>query len=174
MSPRRGRRPPEAGNRAHIPRAIASREAMHWQGCSFSASLLSRETPRSVLGGFAARVAPDLAELSAQGAKHTSAAKRSHRRPRPAPDGGTHNQGLIGDSSRDIPHRAREWKSSFLSRLKCDCEPRKSAFLSPPPLNRQSITSQPPPPLSLSLSVSLALSLAFNLALSTHDQTLRR
>ena len=30
------RRPPKAENRAHIPRAIASREAMLWQGCSLS------------------------------------------------------------------------------------------------------------------------------------------
>ena len=39
----RARRPPEAGNRAHIPRAIASREAMLWQGCSLSPSSLGRK-----------------------------------------------------------------------------------------------------------------------------------
>ena len=42
------RRPPEAGNRAHIPRAIASREAMLWQGCSLSPRELERKAPRSV------------------------------------------------------------------------------------------------------------------------------
>ena len=36
-STERARRPPEAENRAHIPRAIASREAMLWQGCRFVA-----------------------------------------------------------------------------------------------------------------------------------------
>ena len=44
----RARRPPKAGNRAHIPRAIASREAMLWQGCSLSPSELERKPPRSV------------------------------------------------------------------------------------------------------------------------------
>ena len=44
----RARRPPEAENRAHIPRAIASREAMLWQGCSLSPSGLERKSPRSV------------------------------------------------------------------------------------------------------------------------------
>ena len=42
------RRPPEAENRAHIPRAIASREAMLWQGCSLSPRELERKAPRSV------------------------------------------------------------------------------------------------------------------------------
>ena len=44
----RARRPPEAENRAHIPRAIASREAMLWQGCSLSPRGLERKAPRSV------------------------------------------------------------------------------------------------------------------------------
>ena len=44
----RARRPPEAENRAHIPRAIASREAMLWQGCSLSPRELERKAPRSV------------------------------------------------------------------------------------------------------------------------------
>ena len=44
----RARRPPKAENRAHIPRAIASREAMLWQGCSLSPSELERKAPRSV------------------------------------------------------------------------------------------------------------------------------
>ena len=44
----RARRPPKAGNRAHIPRAIASREAMLWQGCSLSPRELERKAPRSV------------------------------------------------------------------------------------------------------------------------------
>ena len=44
----RARRPPKAENRAHIPRAIASREAMLWQGCSLSPSELERKPPRSV------------------------------------------------------------------------------------------------------------------------------
>ena len=44
----RARRPPTAGNRAHIPRAIASREAMLWQGCSLSPRELERKPPRSV------------------------------------------------------------------------------------------------------------------------------
>ena len=39
----RARRPPKAENRAHIPRAIASREAMLWQGCSLSPSELERK-----------------------------------------------------------------------------------------------------------------------------------
>ena len=42
------RRPPKAENRAHIPRAIASREAMLWQGCSLSPRELERKAPRSV------------------------------------------------------------------------------------------------------------------------------
>ena len=50
----RARRPPEAGNRAHIPRAIASREAMLWQGCRLSPSELGRNPPRLVLGNFVA------------------------------------------------------------------------------------------------------------------------
>ena len=58
MSQFRGRRPPEAGNRAHIPRAIASREAMLWQGCRLSPSELERNPPRLVLGNFVARVSP--------------------------------------------------------------------------------------------------------------------
>ena len=65
----------------------------------FSASLLSRETPRSVLGGFAACVAPDLAELSAQDAKHTLAADEHTLKRRPAPDGtskGNFRHNLIG------------------------------------------------------------------------------
>ena len=45
----RARRPPKAENRAHIPRAIASREAMLWQGCSLSPRELERKAPRSVL-----------------------------------------------------------------------------------------------------------------------------
>ena len=44
----RARRPPKAENRAHIPRAIASREAMLWQGCSLSPRELERKAPRSV------------------------------------------------------------------------------------------------------------------------------
>ena len=44
----RARRPPEAENRAHIPRAIASREAMLWQGCNLSPRELERKAPRSV------------------------------------------------------------------------------------------------------------------------------
>ena len=44
----RARRPPKAENRAHIPRAIASREAMLWQGCSLSPRGLERKAPRSV------------------------------------------------------------------------------------------------------------------------------
>ena len=56
MSQFRGRRPPEAGNRAHIPRAIASREAMLWQGCRLSPSELERNPPRLVLGNSVARV----------------------------------------------------------------------------------------------------------------------
>ena len=44
----RARRPPEAESRAHIPRAIASREAMLWQGCSLSPRELERKAPRSV------------------------------------------------------------------------------------------------------------------------------
>ena len=44
----RARRPPKAGNRAHIPRAIASREAMLWQGCSLSPRELERKPLRSV------------------------------------------------------------------------------------------------------------------------------
>ena len=44
----RARRPPEAENRAHIPRAIASREAMLWQGCSLSPRELEQKSPRSV------------------------------------------------------------------------------------------------------------------------------
>ena len=44
----RARRPPEAENRAHIPRAIASREAMLWQGCSLSPRELERKASRSV------------------------------------------------------------------------------------------------------------------------------
>ena len=47
-STERARRPPEAENRAHIPRAIASREAMLWQGCSLSPRELERKAPRSV------------------------------------------------------------------------------------------------------------------------------
>ena len=42
------RRPPKAENRAHIPRAIASRDAMLWQGCSLSPRELERKAPRSV------------------------------------------------------------------------------------------------------------------------------
>ena len=70
----RGRRPPEAENRAHIPRAIASREAMLWQGCSFSASLLSRKAPRSVLGGVSRPRRPRSRGKSVRNAKHTSTA----------------------------------------------------------------------------------------------------
>ena len=44
----RARRPPKAENRAHIPRAIASREAMLWQGCNLSPRELERKAPRSV------------------------------------------------------------------------------------------------------------------------------
>ena len=44
----RARRPPEAENRAHIPRAIASREVMLWQGCRLPPSELERKPPRSV------------------------------------------------------------------------------------------------------------------------------
>ena len=44
----RARRPPKAENRTHIPRAIASREAMLWQGCSLSPRELERKAPRSV------------------------------------------------------------------------------------------------------------------------------
>ena len=44
----RARRPPKAENRAHIPRAIASREAMLWQGCSLPPSKLELKPPRSV------------------------------------------------------------------------------------------------------------------------------
>ena len=58
LSMNRGRRPPEAENRAHIPRAIASREAMPWQGCRFGANSFGTEPPRSVLGICTARRAP--------------------------------------------------------------------------------------------------------------------
>ena len=55
---KRTRRPPEAGNRAHIPRAIASREAMLWQGCSLSPSELERKR-RAPFGAICvARVSP--------------------------------------------------------------------------------------------------------------------
>ena len=47
-STERARRPPKAENRAHIPRAIASREAMLWQGCNLSPRELERKAPRSV------------------------------------------------------------------------------------------------------------------------------
>ena len=53
-----------------------------------------------------------------------------------APDGGTHNQGLIGDSSRNIPHRARVEVLSFLSRfarrLRAPEVRFPFAFISPP------------------------------------------
>ena len=65
--------------------------------------MFGSELPRSVLGGLAARVAPVLAESSAQDAKHTSAARRTHHSPRPAPDGATPIKGLIGDNSRASP-----------------------------------------------------------------------
>ena len=72
MSQWRGRRPPEAGNRA---RQIRSERV--WLGIAALG-----------LGGFAARVAPDLAELSAQDAKHTFAADEHtlERDPRPMGD----------------------------------------------------------------------------------------
>ena len=87
-----------------------------------------------------------------------------------APDGGTHNQGLIGDSYRNIPIGRGNGCPLSLSRVDRRLRAPKVrfhfAFLSPPPLNRHFTTSQPPPPLSLSLS-SLS-------RFSTHDPTLRR
>ena len=99
MSQWRGRRPPEAENRAHIPRAIASREAMLWQGCSFSASLLRRKAPRSVLGGFAARVAPDLAGSPLE---TRSTHLRQTNTPQTATRARWHKQGqLLGEARHD-------------------------------------------------------------------------
>ena len=87
-----------------------------------------------------------------------------------APDGGTHNQGLIGDSYRNIPIGRGNGCPLSLSRVDRRLRAPKVrfpfAFLSPPPLNRHFTTSQPPPPLSLSLS--------FLSRFSTHDPTLRR
>ena len=53
------------------------------------------ETPRSVLGGFAACVAPTSRGESVESAKHTSTARRTHHKPRPAPDGAKREQ-LLG------------------------------------------------------------------------------
>ena len=52
------RRPPKAGNRAHIPRAIASREAMLWQGCSLSPRELERKRRARFGATCVARVSP--------------------------------------------------------------------------------------------------------------------
>ena len=94
-----------------------------------------------------------------------------------APDGGTHNQGLIGDSYRNIPIGRGNGCPLSLSRVDRRLRAPKVrfhfAFLSPPPLNRHFTTSQPPPPLSLSLSLSL-FSLSFLSRFSTHDPTPRR
>ena len=73
--------------------------------------MFGSELPRWVLGGLAARVAPVLAESSAQDAKHTSAARRTHHRPRPAPDGEpSDSEGSRPQSGR--PEGARQWPSN--------------------------------------------------------------
>ncbi len=59
----RARRPPKAENRAHIPRAIASREAMLWQGCSLSPRELGRAR-------FGQRSCPRLARSVGSSANH--------------------------------------------------------------------------------------------------------
>ena len=58
----------------------------------FGANLFGTEPPRSVLGGFADRAAPDLAELSAQGAKQRDADEQP---PQTATRARWHKQGQL-------------------------------------------------------------------------------
>ena len=79
---------------------------------SFSASLLSRETPRSVLGGFAARVAPDLAESPLFGrSRETRLGYHLKRRPAPqSAEGYFRHKGGTLIATRSA---GRGWESQF-------------------------------------------------------------
>ena len=82
----RGRRPPQGGK----PSAAV-----------LSPSSLERKTPRSVLGGFADRVAPVIRGESVGSAKHTSTARRTHLKT--ATRARWHKQGQLLGEARHEP-----------------------------------------------------------------------
>ena len=103
----RARRPPKAGNRAHIPRAIASREAMLWQGCRLPPSELERKPPRSVWA------TPLPASRPTRWIVRES--REAHRADTAAPrPWGRMCLGQLGDDLRTTPH-GRGWKSICLA-----------------------------------------------------------